>query len=238
MAARTGASKGAKASGTKATRAKAASAPVRPAPTARAVDRAERVVIRDRAQWRAWLAANHTRPDSIWLVYDKAAAGAPRALTYDDIVEELLCFGWIDSLTRSLSATQAMIYISPRKPRGTWSALNKRRIELLEARGLMTPAGRAVIEAAKADGSWDALVAAESLEVPPDLAKALRAARGARSNFDAFPPGARKIMLWWICSAKRDQTRAGRVAQVASAAAKNRRAGPAATTGIDRKIGS
>src|SRR5215510_2251814 len=97
----------------------------------RAHDAAPRVYCRDRAAWRAWLSKHHTQTHSIWLVYDKTNGSTPRALSYADIVEEALCFGWIDSLPRRLSATQSMIYISPRKPRSAWSALNKSRITTL-----------------------------------------------------------------------------------------------------------
>jgi uncharacterized protein YdeI (YjbR/CyaY-like superfamily) len=184
-----------------------------------------------RAALRQWLAANHASHGPIWLVYDKKAAAGPRALTYDDIVEEALCFGWIDSVAGSVSATRSKLYFSPRKPRSVWSALNKRRVAKLEADGLMTPAGRVKIDAAKADGSWSALDAAESLTVPPDLAKAFRAHRGSKKHFDAFPPGVRKQILTWVYGAKRPETRAARVRTVAELARANIRAlGPGVAT--------
>lgn len=213
--------------------AKRRSAKTAPSNSAKApvskLDTAARVYVPDRAAWRAWLAANFAQPEPIWLVYDKADAAARNAartsaLTYDDIVEEALCFGWIDSLPRKLSATQSMLYLSPRKPGSIWSGLNKRRIDALVARGLMMPPGLAKIDAAKTDGSWTAYDAAETLENPPDLAAALERNATARANFAAFAPSARKGILWWIHSAKTDATRAKRVAETVRLAALNLRA--------------
>jgi uncharacterized protein YdeI (YjbR/CyaY-like superfamily) len=179
-----------------------------------------------RAALRRWLKANHASHGPIWLIYNKLdkASPKPRELTYDDIVEEALCFGWIDSVVRAHTATQAMLYFSPRKPKSVWSAVNKRRIESLRKRGLMTPAGEALITAAKAHGTWSVLDAAESLTVPPDFAAALKKVKGAKANFDAFPPGARKVILTWITIAKKPETRAARVAESARLAGLNIRA--------------
>ncbi len=187
-------------------------------------DAAPRIHIKDRPALRSWLRKNHQDHGPIWLVYDKKSADAARSLSYDDIVEEALCFGWIDSVVRSLSAEQAMLYFSPRKKRSVWSAVNKRRIESLRQRNLMTPAGERLIEAAIRDGTWTTLDAAESLEIPPDLAAALKALREARANFDAFPKGVRKAILTWITLAKKPETRASRISETARLASMNIRA--------------
>ena len=102
--------------------------------------------------------------------------------------------------------------------------MNKRRVAALVAAGLMTPAGLAKIEQAKAEGSWSMLDAGESLVVPPDLNRALRASPPALENFSAFPPGARKQILWWVGGAKRPEARARRIAETVSLAARNVRA--------------
>src|SRR6476469_2355295 len=128
---------------------------------------APRVYVADRAAWRAWLAEHGTGSTGLWLVYDK---GRGRRLSYDDIVEEALCFGWIDSLPRTLDDTRAMLYVAPRKPRSSWSRVNKERVERLIAAGAMTPAGLAVVEAAKAGGTWNALDRVEDGDEPRDLA--------------------------------------------------------------------
>jgi uncharacterized protein YdeI (YjbR/CyaY-like superfamily) len=184
---------------------------------------AREVYFADRAALRAWLAQHHASHVAIWLVYDKQRAGV-RGLTYDDIVEEALCFGWIDSVAGRVSEDHAKLYFSPRKPKSVWSALNKRRVASLLERGLMTPAGQSKIDAAKRDGSWTTLDAFERLEVPGDLAKALKANSKAKAHFDAFPPGACKQILYWVGSAKRPETRAKRVAEAVRLAAENVRA--------------
>src|SRR5262249_23675301 len=109
-----------------------------------------------RAEWRAWLEQHHTRPEGVWLISCKKGAGKPR-VAHEEAVEEALCFGWIDSIQRTLDDERAMLWFAPRKPRTGWSKLNKQRIERLAATGLMALAGLAKIEAAKQDGSWHAL---------------------------------------------------------------------------------
>ena len=180
------------------------------------------VVAHSRAEWRAWLRRHHAHGSSIWLVYPRKASGTD--LTYDAIVEEALCFGWIDSVPRRRDDGMAMIRVSPRKPGSGWSKANKDRVERLVADGRMRPPGQARIDEARRDGSWEALDAAEALTMPPDLAHALRADTVAKRHFDAFPPGSRKIILTWIASAKRPETRAARIAETVRLAAENRRA--------------
>mgnify|MGYP002777006241 FL=1 len=169
-----------------------------------------------RAAWRAWLTRHHSQPQGIWLVYDKKVGREPQRLSYADIVEEALCFGWIDSLPRKRSDTQSMLLLTPRKPKSVWSKLNKTRIDKLLAEGLMTAAGQARIDAAKANGSWFALDEVEALIIPNDLADALAATPGARARWDALPPSARKAALQQISSAKTTETRARRVAAAAA----------------------
>ena len=175
------------------------------------------------ADWRAWLEANHTRPEGVWLITYKKAAGKPR-ISYEESVEEALCFGWIDSKGNKLDDERSMLWFAPRKPRTGWSAPNKERIERLIADGRMTPAGMAKIEAAQQDGSWTKLDAVEALEIPSDLAAALAANPTAQQYFDAFPRSAKRGILEWILNAKRPETRATRVAETVRLAAENVRA--------------
>ncbi|HEU4562412.1 MAG TPA: YdeI/OmpD-associated family protein [Longimicrobium sp.] len=175
--------------------------------------------VRTRAEWRAWLEAHHASHGPIWLASWKK--GTPHYLSYDAIVEEALCFGWIDSTARGLDAERSMLLLAPRKPKSVWSALNKRRVEELERSGAMTAAGRAKIEAAKADGSWAALDAVDRLEMPHDLADAL-GERG-RATYETYPPFLRKQVLYWINSAKRPETRAKRITEIVSDATEGRR---------------
>ncbi len=176
-----------------------------------------------RAEWRAWLEANHGRSEGVWLISYRKAARRP-AVTYDEAVEEALCFGWVDSKPGKLDAERTMLYFAPRNAGSGWAKTNKGRVERLLAAGLMAPAGLAKVEAAKADGSWTKLDAVELLEVPTDLAEALEAHAGARANFDAFPKSVRRGILEWIAQAKRPETRAKRVEETARLAGQNIRA--------------
>lgn len=182
-----------------------------------------------RAQWRAWLEANHARVGGVWLVTYKKGSGKPY-LDYAAAVEEALCFGWVDSKPGKLDDESTMLYYAPRKPGSGWSRPNKERIERLTAANLMAPAGLARVEAAKADGSWSALDAAEALEVPVDLNASLDADPDARRNFDAFPRSAKRGILEWVYAAKRPETRARRVEETARLAAQNVRANQWPTT--------
>lgn len=128
-----------------------------------------------------------------------------------DLVEEALCFGWIDSVVKSVDDDRLIQWFSPRRAGGVWSALTKERIGRLEAEGSMTDRGRAAIDAAKANGSWEQYDAVEALVVPDDLRNALEEA-GLRLAFDSLPPSVRKAHLWTVYSAKRTDTRAKRVA--------------------------
>lgn len=176
-----------------------------------------------RAEWRAWLAENHAKTAGIWFVYYKKQTGKPR-VTYDEAVEEALCFGWIDSLPRKFDDERSKLLFTPRKPKSVWSKLNKTRIERLIENGLMTEIGLAKIETAKADGSWNALDASDSLEIPGDLAAALEAEKEAKANFNNFSDSVKCSILFWIGSAKRLETRKARIEKTTAMAAKNKRA--------------
>jgi len=189
----------------------------------RAADGLAIVRAASRDEWRAWLEAHAAVESGAWLVMQKKASPTP-GVRYDEAVEEALCFGWIDSRANAADDNSYLQKYTPRKPGGTWAATNKVRIERLIAEGRMTPAGMAVIDAAKADGSWSALDDIEAMAVPEDLATAMAAYPDARVNFDAFPASAKKLVLFWIASAKRPETRAKRIAEAAEKAARNERA--------------
>lgn len=184
-----------------------------------------------RAAWRRWLQRHHTREQGVWYVAYKKSSGKAR-MSYEDMIEEALSFGWIDGQARALDAERSMLWLSPRKPRSVWSLPNKQRVERLLAAGLMRPAGQAAIDRAKANGSWNALDTIDALEMPDDLAAALAAIPKARAHFDAFPKSARRAMLEWIRQAKRPETRARRVREAAAMAGDNQRLDQAA---IDRR---
>jgi uncharacterized protein YdeI (YjbR/CyaY-like superfamily) len=173
--------------------------------------------------WRAWLAEHHGRRDGVWLVTWRVGSGGPR-ITYEEAVEQALCFGWVDSRPRALDERRTMLWFAPRKPGSGWSRPNKQRVERLLAAGLMAPAGRAVVERAQADGSWALLDAVEDLVVPDDLAAALAAHPPAAESWDAFPRSVRRGILEWIVQAKRPGTRAGRIRETAEKAQRGERA--------------
>lgn len=177
----------------------------------------------DRETWRAWLDANHATARGVWLVTWRRSSGR-QGLDYEAAVEEALCFGWVDSTSGRFDDDRGKLYFARRKPRSAWAATNKARLERLIADGRMAPAGLAAIERAKANGSWDVLDSVERLEVPDDLVAALASRPPAADHFAAFPPSGRKLLLTWVATARRPETRAARVAEVAEAAARNERA--------------
>jgi uncharacterized protein YdeI (YjbR/CyaY-like superfamily) len=187
------------------------------------LDDLERVHPADRAEWRAWLAENHATSPGVWLVTWRRASGRT-PLAYEDAVEEALCVGWVDSLGRAVDAERTSLLYTPRKSGSGWSRPNKQRVARLEEAGLMRPAGRAVVEAAIADGSWTMLDDVEDLVEPPELRALLDADPAARAHWDAFPRSAKRGLLEWIVQARRPETRARRIAETAEAASRGERA--------------
>lgn len=177
--------------------------------------------VRDRDELRAWLEVNHATSPGVRLAVGNKG-NTVTLLTYEEAVEEGLSFGWIDSTTRKLDADRHAMLFTPRRRGGTWARTNKARVERLIAEDRMTPAGLAVVEAAKADGSWTMLDDVEALVVPADLAAALAGDPAAAHGFDARSASQRKMALYWIVSAKRTETRARRVSLVVRAAAEGR----------------
>ncbi len=176
-----------------------------------------------RAEWRRWLEDNHASSTGIWLVRWKKSAGR-EWLTYDEVVEEALCFGWIDSLQRTVDEERTQLLMTPRRTGSRWSASNQERVRRLSAAGLMRPAGSAVVAAARADGAWNALDEVNALIEPADLIAALDADPPARVAWDAFPPSVRRGILERILDARTDPTRRSRIETVVTEAHDGRRA--------------
>src|SRR5262245_37988869 len=124
------------------------------------------VAPRGRREWRAWLERNHGRESEIWLVLFKRHTGSS-SLTYNDAIEETLCFGWIDGVRRTLDGSRYMHHLSPRKSQSKWSELNKARAQRMVQAGKMRPAGRRAIIAAKRNGRWSAPVRRSRVHVMP-----------------------------------------------------------------------
>jgi len=177
----------------------------------------------DLAAWRAWLEAHHDAARGVWVASWRRASGRD-PVSYEDLVEEAICFGWIDSTANILDADRGLQLMTPRKQKSGWTRLNRRRVEAMEAQGRMTAAGRRAVDAAKANGWWTIYDAVEDLVEPQDLAAALAASPPARTAWNGFPPSARKQMLWWVISAGRPETRAKRIAQIVAQAELGRRA--------------
>jgi uncharacterized protein YdeI (YjbR/CyaY-like superfamily) len=183
----------------------------------------ERVEISSRAELRMWLEEHHTQPESIWLVLHKKSARPDLYVPMGDVIQEALCFGWIDSQAAKLDDERRMVRLSPRKKGSAWSAINKAHVAELEQQGLMTEAGRTKIDQAKADGSWEFLDDVEAGIVPDDLAEAFDAVPGARERFEAFPRSTTRATLEWIKTAKRPETRARRIAETVDKSAQGAR---------------
>lgn len=188
-----------------------------------ALEDAEWLEPRERRDLRAWLLEQHASSSGAWVVYPRKAARTTEP-DYDAIVEEVLCFGWVDSRPGRVDDRRTRVYISPRKPGSPWAATNKARIERLVADGRMTEAGQAVIDRAHADGSWTSIDASEAALVPPDLSDAFTTYPGSSENFAQFPRGVRKQILQWITLAKRPETRASRIDETARLAQQGIRA--------------
>lgn len=185
-------------------------------------DDAPHVHAEDRAAWRAWLEANHATETGVHLVSWKRGHGP--SVPYEEAVEEALCFGWIDSSGGTIDERRSKLYFAPRKPRSGWAATNKARVERLIRDGLMAPAGLAAIERARENGSWVLLDDVEQGIVPDDLAAALDVHPPAAANFEAFSKSAKRALLEWTAQARRPETRAARILEIATKAARNERA--------------
>ena len=176
----------------------------------------------DRDAWRAWLRRHHKNSSGIWLVYFKKGSGVP-SVSYAEAVEEALCFGWIDSKIHAVDSLRYRQIFTPRKPRSSWSKLNKQRVAALIKSKRMTAAGMAKIKAARKDGSWATLDEIEDLPMPTDLKRALAADTQARQHFEAFSDSARKLIIRWLVDAKRPETRLRRIQETVRLASLNKK---------------
>jgi uncharacterized protein YdeI (YjbR/CyaY-like superfamily) len=177
-------------------------------------DELPELTVADAPAWRAWLAEHHDDPSGVWLVLAKKGTTTPTSLSYEQALEEALCHGWIDGQIRRRDESTFRQRFTPRRARSAWSRRNVGHVERLSAEGRMHPAGVAHVERAKADGRWEAAYAGQaSIEVPPDLAKALAAEPRARAMFEILTSQNRYAVLYRIDAAKRSDTRARRIEQ-------------------------
>jgi uncharacterized protein YdeI (YjbR/CyaY-like superfamily) len=175
-----------------------------------------------RKAWRAWLQKHHAASSGVWLVFAKKSSRLP-TVSYDDAVEEALCFGWIDGLMHPVDDTFYKQLFTPRTPKSRWAASNKARVEKMIAAGLMTDAGMKMIDLAKRTGTWNAFDAVEAMTVPDDLKRALKATPAAKKGYDAYTPAVKKQCLYYLNDAKRPETRARRITLIVEAASEGRK---------------
>ena len=162
------------------------------------------------SEWRKWLDDNHRDKEAVWVVFYTKSSGKP-SMTWSEAVDEALCFGWIDSKVISMGEGKLHQFFSKRKAKSTWSKINKEKIERLINDGLMTKAGHDSIERAKENGSWTILDEVEELVVPKDFEDALGQYEGATDYFLGLSKSVKKMMLYWLVSAKRPETRQKRI---------------------------
>jgi len=177
---------------------------------------------KNKQQWRKWLEKNHVKKDAIWLVMYKQKAKKP-TITWSESVDEALCFGWIDSVKKKLDDERSIQFFSKRKPKSTWSKINKEKVKKLIETKQMTEAGLLCIEIAKQNGSWTILDSVEELEVPGDLETELKLKTNAYDFFFGLSKSTKKGMLQWLVMAKREETRQKRIKEIVELAEKKQK---------------
>ena len=174
---------------------------------------ASELIVRDRAAWRRWLVEHCSLREGVWFVLSRQGAIDPTSLRYQEALEEALCFGWIDGQVRRRDETSYRQRFTPRRPRSAWSKRNVEIVKRLLDDGRMAPSGVAEMERALADGRWEVAYAGPAqIDVPPDLDAALTASPRARAAFEVLTSQNRYAILYRLATAKREETRARRLA--------------------------
>ena len=176
----------------------------------------------DKQDWRKWLELNHNKKEAVWLIFYKKKSPNYN-LSWSESVDEALCFGWIDSTKKTIDTEKYIQYFSRRKVKSNWSKINKDKVDYLTSENLMQEAGYKTIEIAKENGSWELLDEVEALLVPEDLKEEFKNHKGSMEYFDSLSKSAKKILLYWVISAKRKETRQKRILEIAENASKNLR---------------
>ncbi len=166
-----------------------------------------------RKDWRDWLSEHHANKESVWLIFDKKVAN-PDRIKWSDAVEEALCFGWIDSRSKPVDDKKYLQFFSKRKAKSTWSKINKDKVQLLAAEGLLVPAGLKCIEVAKQNGSWSTLDGVEALEIPEDLMNVFKQEPALESRFEGLSTSVKKQILLSLVVARKDETRKKRISDI------------------------
>lgn len=174
----------------------------------------------NKEDWRKWLELNHNEKKGVWLTFYKKKS-PDYNLSWSESVDEALCFGWIDSTKRSIDDTKYKQYFTKRKAKSNWSKVNKDKVKSLIDQGVMQEEGYTSIEIAKENGSWSILDDVEALVIPEDLKEAFTNYKGSEEYFDSLSKSDKKILLYWIVSAKREETRQKRILEIAENASVN-----------------
>lgn len=169
------------------------------------------------AAWRKWLEKNHIAERAVWVVFHSKKS-ALKSITWSEAVDVALCFGWIDSKKVKIDEETAHQFFSKRKPKSTWSKINKNKVEKLIEQGLMTEAGRRSIETAKQNDSWTMLDEVEELIIPADLEAELANKPNSKDFFLSLSKSVRKIILAWLVFAKTTETRQKRINEIVESA--------------------
>jgi uncharacterized protein YdeI (YjbR/CyaY-like superfamily) len=170
------------------------------------------LTVRDAQSWHSWLTEHHGDAGGVWLVLAKSGTIEPTSLTYNQALEEALCFGWVDGQLGPGDEGTFRRRFTPRRPGSSWSKRNVALVELLTREERMQPAGVVAVERAKTDGSWGSAYSGQAaIEVPSDLASALAAHPAAQETFDNLSRANRYAVLYRIETAKRSATRGQRI---------------------------
>ena len=181
----------------------------------------DELIVADGAALRAWLSDNHTTSPGVWLALTRKG-GSVTTLTWQQAVDEALCFGWIDGQARKCDEGSSWRRFTPRRSRSIWSQRNVANVARLEAAGRMWPAGRAAVEAAQADGRWAAAYAPPSeAEVPADLVAAIGADPAAQAMFDVLTKANRFALIHRVNSVKRAATRERKIGEIVAMLARH-----------------
>jgi uncharacterized protein YdeI (YjbR/CyaY-like superfamily) len=180
-------------------------------------DAAEVIAFRNAAEFEVWLAEHVDRSAGVWLKIAKKGSGVA-SLTDDEAVDVGLCYGWISGQRKALDQVYYLQKYVPRRPRSRWSQVNVRKVEELIAAGRMRPPGLAEVEAAKADGRWDAAYESQKqATVPQDLAAALAGSPAASVAFESLSKTAQYAVILDVVTARTAKTRAGHISKAIAA---------------------
>ena len=183
------------------------------------------ILFKNRDEWRSWLESNHLNEKQVWLIYFKKHI-MKNSVTQPDAVEEALCYGWIDSIVKRIDEEKYMQKFTPRNEKSNWSDINKKRVALLIKNGKMTEAGIIKVRAAKKNGFWNKIYNYSNIKnIPLELEIALSKNEIAHSNFNQLAASHKKHYIYWIATAKKEETRIRRTLKAIQLLERNEKLG-------------